>query len=193
MSQPIEEGIWPCTVLNGTAGETDDGSPNVQINVRIDDGPAKGRNCTYEDQINNRSALYISRSLRAVGWKGASTKTLKADIDAWIKATGGKSTVEIKHVLIKKGKKYDAWVEGGCKGPQPVWDKANSIGRGARPLNPMSADRLKDADDALRAAMIADGGAPPEDDVPHAGEIDGDIPFATIGRVSLGEIAKVLR
>ncbi len=200
------EGIWGCTVLGASAGENDKGSPNIQINVQIDEGPSKGQRCTYEDQINAKSALYVARSMKAVGWKGGSSKTLKADCDAWIKATGGKSTVEIKHIELKRGKQYDRWADSGFEGPAPVWDKANSIGRGAAaPLKDMSAERLQDADEALRAAMEADGQAPVDthpangsapldsDYPPVQSAAQDDIPFATCSTTSLGEIAKVLR
>ncbi len=144
----LAEGIWPCTVLSGFSGEDDKGSPQIQISVRIDDGPSAGRQCTYEDQVNAKSALYVSRSCKAVGWKGSTLTTLAADVAAWVEKTGGKSTVEVKHLEIKNGKRAGQ-----------IWDKVNSIGRGAaRVLKPMSADRLSDADEAMRAAMEADRG-----------------------------------
>lgn len=180
----LAEGIWPCTVLNGAFGEDMSGSPQVQISIRIDDGPNKGRHCTYEDQVNARSSLYIGRSCKAVGWKGGPAgddpETLKADIDTWIKATGGKTTVEIRHLLIKTGKR-----EG------QIWDKVNSLGRGPRPLKAASPERLADAREAMRAALAADSAAgaadgaydePPHDDVPHAAGSaisDDDIPFVS--------------
>lgn len=202
------QGIWGCTVLSATAGETDKGSPNIQINVVIDDGPSKGQRCTYEDQINAKSALYVARSMKAVGWRGGSVTTLAADCDEWVKKTGGKSTVEIKHVEIKRGKQYDRWVEEGMKGPSPVWDKPNSIGRGAAaPLKPMNEERLADADEALRAALEADGQKPLVNGGGSAADeyaggrsgdytgapVNDDVPFATCSTIALGEIAKVLR
>jgi hypothetical protein len=175
----LAEGIWPCTVFSAAFGEDDKGSPQVQINVRIDEGPSAGRVCTYEDQVNARSALYISRSCKAVGWRGDLTK-LKEDAAAWIEKTGGKSTVEIKHIEIKTGKRAGQ-----------IWDKPNSIGRGPRVLNAPTQERLSDANEAMRRAMADDGGAPP-DDVPHAGDRD-DIPFITCGIREPSAIAKVLR
>lgn len=175
-----EEGIWPCTVISGTFGENE-GSPQVQINVKITDGPSKGKYCTYEDQVNGKSALYISRSCSAVGWRGHNLATLSDDIAEWIKKTGGATTVEIKHIELKRGKKYDKWIEEGGRGKPPIWAKANAIGRGNRPLTPPSKSNLDDANDAMRRAMEADGtapqGGPPPDDVPHAGGADDDIPF----------------
>jgi hypothetical protein len=197
MSQPLAEGIWPATIQSASFGENDRGVPQVQINARIDDGPSKGRQCTYEDEVNSKSALYVGRSCRAVGWKGASLLTLKDDVSAWVIATGGKSSVEVRHVEIKRGKKFNEWVEGGQKGPPPIWDKVNSIGRGPKPLTTPKGETLTDANDAMRRAMEADGFTPGNvggggDDPPPVAN-DDDLPFATCSRVGLGEIAKVLR
>ncbi len=189
----LSEGTWPCTVLSATFGEDDKGSPNVQISVRIDEGPSAGRQCTYEDQVNTKSALYVGRSCKAVGWRGGSMGSLKTDCAAWIEKTGGRTTVEVRHIEVKKGKKWDKWIDGGRVGPAPVWDKVNSVGSGPRVLAAPSTARLADADEAMRRAMAADGGAP--DDVPHAatGADGDDIPFLTCSSVGLGEIAAVLR
>jgi 3-mercaptopyruvate sulfurtransferase SseA len=154
------EGIYGCTVISGKAGEID-GVPNVQISVQIADGPDKGQRCTYEDVVNNGSAKYVAWSCKAVGWKGVNLETLESDINAWIASTGGASTVEIKHLEIKKGKNAGK-----------IWDKVAGIGRGAaRPLSPLSKSALADANEAMRAAARYDG--PPVDDVPHAAGYDG--------------------
>lgn len=161
------EGIWECDVLGASAGADDKGVPNVQINVRITSGPSSGTPCTYEDRVDGKSALYVGRSLRAVGWKGVTLKTVKEDVDAWIASSGGKSTVEIKHIEIKNGKRAGE-----------IWDKPNSIGRGPRVLKPLENDLLSDADEALRRAAEAEGAAPNDDDVPHAADADPDsLPF----------------
>jgi PKD repeat protein len=179
------EGIWGCKVLSGKAGVSD-GIANVQINIQIDEGPSAGQRGTYEDQVTTKSAKYVGWSCTAVGWKGVSLSTLEADIEEWIKKTGGRTTVEIKHIEIKKGKKYDKWVTDGCNGPGPVWDKVAGLGRGAaKPLAPLGGEALADADAAMRDVM----GTPPQD-----GPVDGDdIPFISCSTVSLGEIAKVLK
>ncbi len=179
----LAEGIWPCIALSASFGEDDRGSPQVQINVRIDDGPSKGRQCTYDDQVNAKSALYVSRSCKAVGWKGVDLQTLKADVAAWIEKTGGKTTVEVKYLAITKGKRAGE-----------TWDKVNSIGRGARVLGEATPDRLNDANEAMRAAMAADGGAPQHDDAPHVPSgADDDIQFLTCSATDRTAIAKVLR
>lgn len=167
------EGIFPCTVLFANYGEDPRraGVTGVQISVKIDDGPDKGACCTYEDEVTHKSALYITRSCQAIGWKGGpggdDLNTLKADVDAWVKATGGKSTVEIKHLLIKTGKNAGK-----------TWDKVNSIGRGPKPLRAATGEAHSDAREAVRAAMALDGSSmpPPDHDVPPPDD-DDDIPF----------------
>jgi hypothetical protein len=150
-----EAGIWGCTVLSGKALEVD-GVPAVQINVVIDDGPSKGQRCTYEDTVNAQSAKYVNWSIAAVGWKGKTLSTLEADINEWIAKTGGKTTVEIKHLEIKRGKKAGE-----------LWDKVSGIGRGApKPGKPLAGSTLSDADEAMRSVL---GDVPPPN--------DGDIPF----------------
>lgn len=151
----------------------DNGVIKARVNVKIEDGPSKGRTCTYEDEVNTKSSLYVARSLTACGWKGKDLATVAADVDAWVKKTGGKSTAEIKHIPTKKG---------------TIWDKCNSIGRGPKPLKAPAGDALADANAAMREALALDGSAPDDGGV----EVD-DAPFCTMSRVGLGEIAKVLR
>ena len=174
---PKAEGMWPCTVLGATRGE-DGGQIVVRINVKIDDGPDKGKLATYEDTVNTKSSIYIARTCRAVGWSGRSLDTLTADVDAWIKATGGKSTVEVKHIEIKKGRKYDKWVADGRRGDPPVWDKVQSLGRGPKPLAAPTKEAANDADEAMRQALADDGVEVPVpvDDVPHSAD-DDRLPF----------------
>jgi hypothetical protein len=187
------EGIWNAKALGGEYGEDTKGLPVVRINVEITEGPSVGARCTYEEQINAKSALYASRSCAAVGWKGADLITLKADIDAFIEATGGATTVEIKHLEIKNGRRAGQ-----------IWDKVNSIGRLANPpLREASPDRTADANDAMRAAMQADRANAPEDhggfgERPAAGgggsSADDDIPFASCSITGdVNPIAAVLR
>lgn len=172
----LSEGTWPCVVQSATYGEDDKHNMVVRINAKITDGPDKDRMVTYEDIVNVRSALYIGRSCRAVGWKGDELETLRTDVDAWIKETGGASTAEIRHIEIKKGKQYDKWASNNFEGPAPIWAKCNAIGRGPKPLSAPSGETLADANDAMRRAMQEDNGAaPPPDDVPPMD--DDQIPF----------------
>lgn len=176
-------GIWPCIVQDGSVGEQLDKSNKptgrlvARVNVTIDGGPDKGRMVTYEDEVNAKSSLYIGRSLKNCGWKEKSLSTVSKDIEEWVKATGGKSSVEIRHIEIKKGKRYDEWLdETGGAGNPPIWAKANSIGRGPRPLAAPAADALSDADEQMRRAMAEDSGG--SDDAPTSKPVDDDsIPF----------------
>jgi hypothetical protein len=174
----LSEGIFPCLVLDGFFGVDDKNSPIARINVQITDGPDKGQRCTYEDQVNAKSALYVGRSCRAVGWRGVNLETLADDVAAWVAKTGGKSTVEIKHIEIKNGKRAGE-----------IWAKPNSIGRGPKPLAAAKGETLADANEAMRRAMEADGGAP-EDEAGRSGD---DIPFVSCSSREPSAIAKVLR
>jgi hypothetical protein len=196
MANLLSEGTWPATVIDGGVGEELDkanqptGRIKARVNVKFDDGPNKGRTATYEDTIDARSSIYIMRSLKAIGWRGPGLDTVETDIAAWVAKTGGKTTAEVKHIEIKKGARYEKWVEKGNPG-YPIWDKVSSLGRGPRELAKPSTDALSDANDAMRRAMEADGASEP-DYIEPAGD-PNDIPFATCSTVSLGEIAKVLR
>lgn len=171
----LSEGTWPCLVQSATYGEDDKHNLVVRINVKITEGPDAGRGVTYEDTVNAKSALYIGRSCRAVGWKGVDDfETLASDVAAWIKETGGASTAEIRHIEMKKGKQYDKWAANNFEGPPPIWAKCNSIGRGPKPLTAPSSETLNDAKDAMRRAMQEDM-APPTDDAPPP--MDDDAPF----------------
>jgi hypothetical protein len=162
----LAEGTWPCTVLSAEAGEVD-GIIKARVNVKIEDGPSKGRTCTYEDNVDARSSIYVARSLTAVGWKGKTLASVKDDCATWITATGGKSTVEIKHIEIKKGKRAGQ-----------IWDKPNSIGRGPKPLAAAGGEALSDADAAMRKALAEDGvGGGGNDEQPQRDP--DDIPFIT--------------
>lgn len=186
----IAAGFWPCKVIDGYYGDNDKNIPVVRINVELIDGPFKGMRQTYEEAVNNKQAPYIARTCKAVGWKCQSLSTLKADIAEWVKATGGESTLEIKHVEVKTGKRAGT-----------VWAKPNSIGRGPKPLKESSQENLTDADAMMRTALAEDAGgsgssngAPPADDIPPPA--DDDIPFISCSFAhdrACAQIAKVLR
>lgn len=167
MSEPVE-GMWQCKVLGGDAAADDRDIVTVRINVQITEGTDSGRKVTYEDRVNNMSAKYILQTCRAVGWRatGKLEHTLRADIDAWIARTGGDSTVEIKHLLVKTGKNAGK-----------IWAKANSIGRGPKPLRPPSKESSDDAHAAMMAAMAEFGDAPPPTDNDAPPPTDDDLPF----------------
>ncbi len=163
------EGIWNCDVLGGKYGANDKDVPTVQISVRITDGPSAGQLANYEDIVDARSAKYVRYSVEAVGGNPLKLEKLEEDIAAWIAKTGGKSTVEIKHLEIKNGKKAGT-----------TWDKVQGIGRGApRPLRSVSSEAARDAADAMRAVM---GDEPDYGDVPPPS--DNDFGTTKIGQRS---------
>lgn len=166
MSNLLAEGTWPCTVKWAKSGCDEKNVMNVQVRVRIDDGPSAGRECTYEDRVDNKSAPYVRRSLLAIGWSGKLLRTVADDCASWITRTGGASTVEIKHIEIKNGKRAGK-----------IWDKPNAIGRGgARELRAPDAASLADADEALMRAAADDqgggGGGYDDRDAPPPGDDD---------------------
>lgn len=186
MAEPVE-GIWKCTVLGGEANADDKDIVHCRINVQIDEGPDKGRRVTYDEQVNNKSARYVVMSARAVGWRGQGRleDTFHSDVDAWIKATGGVSTVEIQHIKRKTGKQAGTF-----------WGKARSIGRRQSLLKPPSQSASDDANDAIQAALAAaqetNGGGGGYDDAPPPS--DDDIPFISCSTAAeYRGIAKVLR
>lgn len=178
----LAEGIWPATAISASYGEDDRRMLVVRISLRIDEGPSVGRHVTYEERIDARSSLYAARSCSAVGWGGKSLKTLASDVEAWIAKTGGKTTVEVKHLEIKNGKRAGQ-----------IWDKVNSIGRGPKPLKDASSDTLSDADEYMRKALADSSpdavGTPPEDLPPSS----DDVPFVFCIVREPSPIARVLR
>ena len=166
----LAEGIWNCTVLSATSGALK-GVPFVQIKVRIEDGPSAGRLVTYERDIDTRSAKYAAMSMRSVGWnaRAGNIESIGADCSHWIAKSGGKSTVEIKHIPYNDKK----------TGEPKIWDKANAIGRpltNERKLDKLDGTALAEANEALARAMADSGGAPPDDAPPPT---DDDLPFVS--------------
>lgn len=174
------EGNNPCTVLDGVYGVNDKGIPCVRVNVRMKAGPTAGKIYTYEEEVNNKSSLYIMQSLEAIGWKGQTLKSTAEDIAAWVAKTGGDTTVEIQHLEIKKGKRAGQ-----------IWDKPRNLGRGPKPLKEATGDLDADAEQFMQAARLAAGrpqGAPPEQE-----RDPDDLPFARAHGAEASCVAAVLR
>ncbi len=184
----IAEGFWPCKVINGSYGDVER-KPGVwintvRVNVEVTEGSHAGQRFTYEEEVNNKQIPYIVRTIKAVGWKCHDMTTLADDIDAWVKATGGISTLEIKHWERKRGPHAGT-----------TWAKPNSIGRGPKPIKAASKDNLLDANAMARMALAEDaargygdanleppsGGNgysdPPTDDIPPPSDGDEPPPF----------------
>lgn len=150
---------YPCTILSASTGEKLDkanrptGIMTVRIAARIPDGPYAGLHF-YDDEVNNKSAPYVARSCKAVGWKGPKLDTLAADCAAWIAKTGGVSTIEISHIPVVRD------------GVADVWHKPNAIGRGPKPLAPPSEAAKADADAYMQAALADEPAVADEDSIP---------------------------
>lgn len=167
----LVEGIWKAKVLNGNYGlykkdddkSDDPGLAKVTINVEFIDGPDKGRRASYERIVDGKSAAFVRKTIVAVGWKGVTLNSLKADIEAWIKETGGATTADVKEMTRKSDNSKFSKVDSLGRKPQVLHEATTQDGR----------ERLSDADEAMRQAMEADGASG------GGGSNDEDIPFAT--------------
>lgn len=138
MATPNAEGIWGCKVLSGKRA-TDKGATTVEVVAQITDGPNAGARVVYRDTVNAKSVKYIKWSLQAVGWKAVTFESVDADVAAWIKETGGMTTLEIQHIVTRKGTPEEG-----------IWDKVKGLGRGApKPLGPPSKQADAEADKLL--------------------------------------------
>lgn len=168
----LTEGTWNCKVLGGEANADDKQIMIVRVNVEISEGPDKGRRCSYEEQVNNKSAKYVIQCAKAVGWtataKSADWRTFKSDVDTWIKANGGNSTLTVENVEFTDKK----------TGQPRTWGKPKAVGRGPRALKPPTKETLEDANEAARMALAEAFAAdsPPSDDVPPPSD-DDEIPY----------------
>lgn len=185
----IPAGFYPCNVIDGFYGDNDKNIPVIRINVEVSDGPFKGQRHTYEEELSNKQLPYIRRTCLAVGWQDQTMRTIAADIAAWIALTGGASTVEIKHIEIKNGKRAGQ-----------IWVKANSVGRGPRILKESSADNTADVDAMMRDLRAEEGGAASASTSGTAetgtyGSIpEDDLPFISLSDVAdRAPIARVIR
>jgi tRNA U34 5-carboxymethylaminomethyl modifying enzyme MnmG/GidA len=150
----IQEQFVRARALDGYLGEGYDGQPTAFVDFEIIDGEDTGQKITYRGRVDQKSAKYVARDLKAIGWSGKTLDTLKQDVAAATPET----TIEIKHMNKKDG-----------SGKFPV---VRSIGRTASgqsaPPQLKQAD-VKNADALLRAAL---GDSEPVD--PDA---SNDIPF----------------
>lgn len=149
----LVEGIWKSKILGANFGlkKKDEASPDpglahVTVNIEFAEGPDKGRRGSYEDTVDGKSAAFIRKSLVAIGWKGVTLNSLKADVDAWVKETGGETTAEVKHLVRKKDNSTFAKINSLGRKPQVLHEATTQDGR----------ERLSDADEAMRQAMEAD-------------------------------------
>lgn len=167
----LVEGIWKAKVLGANFGlkKKDEASPDpglahVTVNIELVEGPDKGRRASYEETIDGKSAAFARKTLVAVGWKGVTLGSLKTDVEAFIKETGGETTAEVKQLVRKKDNSTFSKINSLGRKPQVLHEATTKDGR----------ERLSDADEAMRQAMEADsasgGGSYGSDE---------DIPFAS--------------
>lgn len=132
---------------------TKNNEPTARVDFEIVDGPDKGEKITYNGPINARSAKYVARDLKAVGWKGKTLETLEADVAA----AQSETTIEVKVMTRKDGSGQFAVVR--------------SIGRtdSAAQTKPIAQAEMGNANALLRAAL--------GDDEPVDPTTSDDIPF----------------
>lgn len=134
----IQEQFVKARALDGSIGADTNKQTTAFVDFEILDGDNRGEKITYRGQVNERSAKYTARDLKAIGWKGKDLATLKDDIAA----THIETTIEIKHMNRKDG-----------SGSFPV---VRSIGRtasGGNAPGPVAQTELANANALLRAAL----------------------------------------
>ncbi len=146
----IKEQTVLARALVGSSGSDDKSYPTVRVEFEIVGGPDAGQRITYNGRIDARSAPYVAKDLKSVGWTGKDINSLASDVEA----SKIETTIEIVHKQTKDGAR--------------TFPVVRSIGRGAKALAPMPKRDLDDANALLRAAL--------GDDVPHAVDSE-DVPF----------------
>jgi hypothetical protein len=135
----IKEQTVLARALAGSSGSDDKQYPTARVEFEILAGPDQGQRITYNGRIDARSAPYVAKDLKAVGWKGRDINTLATDVEA----AKAETTIEIQHKQTKDGSR--------------TFPVVRSIGRGAKPLAPLSKRDLDDANAALLGALESDG------------------------------------
>ena len=156
MAHLISQGSFLARAVSGSYGDDTKGRLAVRVELELLAGPDTGQHITYTGLVNAKSAPYVGKDMKAVGWKGGSLQTIGDDVAA----TKAEAQIEIEHKNAND-----------AKDPNRVFAVVRSIGRGAVALKPPSASSLNDADEALRAAMgepAAGGGGGKDDDLPFA-------------------------
>lgn len=130
-----KDGVWPATVIEGSAGDNYKGVFSAMLEFELTAGPDKGSRMKYEEPIDNKSGPYIARNCAAVGWRGKDILTLAADVEAFRNSpTKGETTIEIKHMTRKDG--------------SGSWAKIASVGSSR--LSAAKPETIKEANEYLR-------------------------------------------
>lgn len=126
----IREGTWPARALSASSGADDKQYITARVNFEILDGPNKGDRITYNGRVDSRSAPYVAKDLKAVGWQGKNLDTLGTDVENAQPTT----VIEIVHKETKDGARTFPVVRSIGRGPKPLlqakkqdWDDANSL------------------------------------------------------------------
>lgn len=138
MAHVVSQGSYLARALNGSAGTDTKNRLTARVEFELLAGPDTGQRVTYNGLINTKSAPYVGKDLKAVGWKGHDLVTLAADVEA----LHAETVIEIEHKIANDPKE-----------PDRVFAVVRSVGRGAVALKPASQQDINDANEALRAAM----------------------------------------
>lgn len=122
--------------------------------LEVTEGEHKGKRFGYDGGLDERGIKYTQRDLKALGWKGVTSKTLTSDVDAAIES----GLVVPFEVKIASYKREDGSVN--------QWSTVRSIGRTAPQHEAVEADKLDEVDRWFAQAGDSNG----------VGE-DRDVPF----------------
>ncbi len=133
------------------------GKPIIRIEMEIAEGDLKGRRVTFEGQLGEKNIPFTKRAMLAVGWKGKSVSTFVDDVKA------ADLTVPFKVEIA-------SWQPTDGR-PLQQWSSVRSIGTGAKPLDALDKDKVKDVDKWF--AEVPDGPSTSN----GTAATEGDTPF----------------
>lgn len=102
--------------------------------LEVTEGEHKGKRFGYDGGLDEKGIKYTKRDLKALGWKGVTSKTLTADVDAAIEA-GEVVPFEVKIASMKRQ-----------DGSLNEWSTIRSIGRFAPQYEAATEDKLDEVD-----------------------------------------------
>lgn len=186
----LTDGTWKALAYFAAAGENPKrpGVITLQISVVIDEGPDRGKQAHYSEEITGKNSRYVAQAARAIGWqaKGPLEQTIAADFAAWKSQTGGKTTAEIQTLERKDGSGRFSKVRSVGRAPQAElrisvdseasrWSHEQMLAALAEMERDSGAAPAVDRavrSDIDRAAQSYGSDAPPPSDTP-----DDEIPF----------------
>lgn len=121
----------------GKAVKTEVGSRNgkllIRIEMEITEGERKGQRVSYEGKLTEDVIKYTKRDMIAVGWKGQSVKTFADDVKA-------------ANLTVPFTVRIASWQPPEPGRPLRQWSAVDRIGGGAKPLDALDDDKLKNVD-----------------------------------------------